>query len=158
MPVPRARPSPVFPQGQAPLRALTVTMAVMCYLACLAIGALLLINRAAEAWTQGLAREVTVQIREISGADIEANLALALNLLRATSGVVEASALPREEGAKLLEPWLGKVALDELPIPRLIRVAIDQHNPPDYVALEKSLQAQVKGASLDTHRRWEAGR
>ena len=156
MPAATVKPSPIFPKGAAPLRALTVTMAVMCYLACLAIGALVLINRAAESWTQGIAREVTVQIREISGQNMDANLASALSILKSTSGVVDASALPPEEGAKLLEPWLGKVALDELPVPRLIRVAVNQQDPPDYVTLEKRLQAKVKGASLDTHRRWEA--
>ena len=156
MPAMPAKPSPIFPAGAAPLRALTVTMAVMCYLACLAIGALILINRASESWTQGIAREVTVQIREISGEDMQANVATALSILHATSGVVDASALPQAEGARLLEPWLGKVALDELPVPRLIRVAVDQQNPPNYDALEKALQANVKGSSLDTHRRWEA--
>jgi len=151
-----SKPSPIFPKGAAPLRALTVTMAVMCYLACLAIGALVLVNRAAEAWSQGIAREVTVQIREISGEDIEKSLRTALGILKTNPGVLDAKALDRQEGIKLLEPWLGKIAMDELPVPRLIRVAVDEQAPPDYPLLEKSLQSNVKGISLDTHRRWQA--
>jgi cell division transport system permease protein len=153
---PNSKPSPIFPKGAAPLRALTVTMAVMCYLACLAIGALVLVNRAAEAWSQGIAREVTVQIREISGENMDKSLTIALGILKTTPGVLDAKALDRQEGIKLLEPWLGKIAMDELPVPRLIRVSVDEQAPPDYPALEMSLQAEVKGISLDTHRRWQA--
>ena len=57
------RTGPIIPPEAAPLRALTVTMTVMCYLACLAIGALILIDRAVESWTSGLSREVTVQVQ-----------------------------------------------------------------------------------------------
>jgi cell division transport system permease protein len=56
----------------------------------------------------------------------------------------------------LLEPWLGSVNLEELPVPRLIRVTVDDQMPPDFVKLEQALKANLKGASLDTHRRWEA--
>jgi cell division transport system permease protein len=149
------KPAPVFPHGAAPLRSLTVTMAVMCYLACLAIGALVLINQAAAAWTQGISREVTVQIRQRSSTDIEGEIKKAVTLLKATPGVVAAEALDKSAGAKLLEPWLGNVPLDELPVPRLIRVTINESNPPDYVALEKNLAAQIPDAGLDTHRRWQ---
>jgi cell division transport system permease protein len=151
-----AKASPVFPHGAAPLRSLTITMAVMCYLACLATGALVLINQAASAWTQGISREVTVQIRQRSGADMEQQIAAALKILTATPGVAGAEALDKSAGAKLLEPWLGKVPLDELPVPRLIRVTINEASPPDYVALESQLLKQVPDASLDTHRRWQA--
>jgi len=153
---PGSKLSPIFPKGAAPLRALTVTMAVMCYLACLAIGALVLVDRAAEAWSQGIAREVTVQIREISGGNMGKSLTTALAILKTTPGVLDAKALDRQEGIKLLEPWLGKISMDELPVPRLIRVSVDEQAPPDYPALERSLQAEVKGISLDTHRRWQA--
>ena len=45
--------------------------------------------------------------------------------------------------------------LTHLPIPRLIRVTIDEAAPPDFVALDNQLKKSVSGASLDTHRRWE---
>jgi cell division protein FtsX len=40
----------------------------------------------------------------------------------------------------LLEPWLGTSNLDDLPIPRLIRVTINEVSTPDFVALEKQLK------------------
>ena len=150
------RPGPIIPARAGSLKSLTVTMAVMCYLACLAIGALILINRAVESWTGGLAREVTVQVRQLQGAQIEAELAKADELLRSFPGVAGTIMLGRDAGAKLLEPWLGNRNLDDLPVPRLIRVVVDAKAPPDYEALALALKEEVKGASLDTHRRWQA--
>ena len=150
------RPGPIIPARAGSLKSLTVTMAVMCYLACLAIGALILINRAVDNWTSGLAREVTVQVRQLQNVGIEAELAKADTLLKEFSGVMRTDILDRDAGAKLLEPWLGKQNLDELPIPRLIRVVVDEKSPPDYEALGAALKKKVKGASLDTHRRWQA--
>ncbi len=150
------KPGPIIPSEAAPLRNLIVTMTVMCYLACLAIGALVLINRAVDGWTRGLSREVTVQLRQVQKMDMEAELQKAVTLLQSTSGVMSAEPLPREAGLKLLEPWLGSTNLEELPIPRLIRVTIDENHQPDFVKLDKTLKGSIKGASLDTHRRWEA--
>ena len=149
------RPGPIIPPQTGSLRSLTVTMTVMCYLACLAIGALILINRAVDNWTSGLSREITVQIRELQNADIEAEVAKATEILKGTAGVVDVQVLSKDEGAKLLEPWLGSHDLGDLPIPRLIRVVIDEGNPPDFAALEEELTAQVKGVAVDTHRRWQ---
>lgn len=145
----------ILPEA-APLRALTVTMTVMCYLACLAIGALILINSAVTSWTSGLSREVTVQLRQLKDVDIEGEVAAAMTLLKDAPGVVAVDALDRAAAVKLLEPWLGTAKLDDLPIPRLIRVTIDEKSPPDFTALEGQLAATVKGAALDTHRRWQA--
>ncbi len=150
-----SKPAAIIPSEAAPLRTMTVTMTVMCYLACLAIGALVLINRAVDDWTHGISREVTVQLRQLSNVDMEAELQKAVELLQATPGVTGVEALDRKASLKLLEPWLGKANLDELPVPRLIRVTIDEANPPDFTVIEKNLTANVKGSSLDTHRRWE---
>lgn len=130
-------------------------MAIMSYLACLAIGALLLINRAVDGWTSGLSREVTVQIRILNGVAIDEELIKAEAILRSISGVTSVEVLDRDAGAKLLEPWLGAGDLSELPIPRLMRVTIDEVSPPDFEALQLVLKKEVQGASLDTHRRWQ---
>ena len=149
------RPGPIIPTGAGSLKSLTVTMAVMCYLACLAIGALMLINRAVESWTSGLSREVTIQVRLLQDSNIDDELAKAEALLQSFPGIVSAQLLDRQAGAKLLEPWLGGGNLDDLPIPRLIRVIVDEKTPPDLEKLGEMLKARVKGANLDTHRRWQ---
>lgn len=149
------KPGAIIPPEAAPLRNLTVTMTVMCYLACLAIGALILIDRSVEGWTKGLSREVTVQVRILEKVDVGAELAKAVAILEQTTGVKSAETLDREAGLKLLEPWLGDADLSDLPVPRLIRVTIDEIHPPDFESLSKILETDVKGASLDTHRRWQ---
>ncbi len=154
---PRTSPGPIIPPEASPLKTLTVAMTVMCYLACLAIGALILIDRAVENWTGGLSREVTVQVRKVKDTDIEAELAKAAALLAATPGISGVDILDRATATRLLEPWLGSIGdLDQLPIPRLISVKVDLSEQPDFDALAAALAEQVKGASLDTHRHWQA--
>lgn len=149
------KPGSIIPSNVASLRSLTVTMAVMSYLACLAIGALILVDRAVTNWTSGLSREMTVQIAYAKKADIEEEVRKAQNVLSAFPGVLEVQVLDAEAGARLLEPWLGTRSLEGLPVPRLIRVVTDPANPPDADGLTAAL-AGIRGVHLDTHRKWEA--
>ncbi len=149
------KPGAIIPSNVASLRSLTVTMAVMSYLACLAIGALILVNRAVDSWTSGLAREMTVQVRFVRDADMTAELRKAETLLSGFPGIAGVEILDEAAGAKLLEPWLGSRSLAGLPVPRLIKLVADEANPPDLSALEQQL-SEIKGATLDTHRKWEA--
>ncbi len=149
------KPGSIIPSSAASLTSLTVTLAVMSYLACLAIGALILVDRAVTSWTSGLAREMTVQVRMIRNADLQQELEKARAIVAAFPGIVKVEVLDEGASGRLLEPWLGTRSLEGLPLPRLIRVLADTANPPDTEALEKALAA-VKGARLDTHRKWEA--
>lgn len=149
------KPGSIIPSSAASLTSLTVTLAVMSYLACLAIGALILVDRAVTNWTSGLAREMTVQVRMIRNADLQQELEKARAIVAAFPGIVKVEVLDEGASGRLLEPWLGTRSLEGLPLPRLIRVLADTANPPDTEALEKALAA-VKGARLDTHRKWEA--
>jgi cell division transport system permease protein len=149
------RPGSIIPSNAASLRSLTVTMAVMSYLACLAIGALILVDRAVTSWTSGLAREMTVQVRYVKSADIDGEVEKVRGILETFPGIASVEVMDKEAGAKLLEPWLGTRSLEGLPVPRLIRVIADEKNPPDLTALERSL-SEVQGVRLDTHRKWEA--
>lgn len=151
------RPEAIIPPKEAPLRTLVMAMAVMCYLAVLAAGGLVLINRSVEAWTGDLSREVTVQIREIAGRNMEEDLAKAAAILKATPGILKVTVLDEKAAIALLEPWIGGIeGLEDLPVPRLIAVEIDPDNPPDFAALDIALRNEVPGVSLDTHKRWQA--
>ncbi len=151
-----AKPGSIVPRGAAPLRTLTAVMAVMCFLAVLSVGAMLLINRAVAQWASGLASEVTVQLPQLSTRDMEQDLASLTKLLAAMEGVKGVTILDRKDGEKLLAPWIGNDGLDALPIPRLVRVVVDDKQQPDFAAMEAALQIAVPTARLDTHRRWEA--
>ena len=149
--------SGLMPRSQMPLRTLMIAMTVMCYLACLAIGALVLITRAVNDWSSDIAGEVTVQIRPTDNVKMSDKLKIIADILDKTAGVSSYKILDTKAGAKLLEPWLGNAdILEQLPVPRLVAVSIDQKKLPDFDKLGAELKSQVIGASLDTHRRWQA--
>jgi cell division transport system permease protein len=150
------KPGAIVPRHAAPLRTLTAVMAVMCFLAVLAVGAMLLINRAVQQWASGLASEVTVQLPQLSTRDMEQDLELLSKRIAEAKGIKDVKVLDRSEGEKLVAPWIGEDGLDALPIPRLIRVVVDEKTQPDFAALEELVEETVPTARLDTHRRWEA--
>ena len=152
----QSKESEIFPKRQAPFKALGLNIAVMCYLATLALGGLLLAQRATTAWVGEVGREVTILLRPLDGVDIEAQVSKAAMLAQATPGLTSVAILDKIAAAKLLEPWLGKDIASGLPLPRLITAQIDERVKPDFAALERELSAQVQGASLDTHQRWQA--
>jgi cell division transport system permease protein len=150
------RPGPLVPAAAAPLHTLTAVMAVMCFLAVLAVGAMLLTQRAVSQWATGLASEATVQVPELSTRDMGKDLTELTAILSGFEGVRDVTVLDRLEGERLVSPWIGTEGLDALPIPRLIRIRVDEKQPPDFAALATLLEKAVPAAKLDTHRRWEA--
>jgi cell division transport system permease protein len=115
----------------------------------------MLVRATASDWQSDVAREITVQVRTAAGRDAEAEVRRAADLVRAFPGISDVRVYSREESAKLLEPWLGSgIAVDELPVPRLIVVRIDPGSGADLPALRKLLGERVPGATLDDHRSW----
>ena len=86
---------------------------------------------------------------------MEAALATARDLAATFAGTKAARIIDRAATARLLEPWLGAgLDLDELPVPRLVVVTIDERNPPDFAAMRAALTPKVPQAVLDDHRTW----
>jgi cell division transport system permease protein len=109
---------------------------------------------AASEWQSDIAREITIQVRPTAGNDLDAQVLKAEGLARATPGVAEVRTYSKSESDKLLEPWLGGLSLDELPVPRMIAVRVAAGIRLDIPALRQMLTAEVAGASLDDHRGW----
>ncbi len=150
------RTSQIMPDSGVSGRTLTIVMTIMCYLACMALGALIIINKSIDNWTSDISGQVTVQIRPVSGSDVEAEIVKAVAIIEAASGITAINVMTADDARALLEPWLGAgEILQELPIPRLIEVTIDRENPPDLSAIAERLGEEVQGATLDTHRRWQ---
>lgn len=149
---------PIMPhaKGTAPL---DVVIMVMAFLAALALGASLIANRAAEAWSQGLLGKITVQVlpptegqpKEAMMREVDAALAV----LRSTPGIVQASPLSEEEQVKLVKPWLGAESLvADLPLPQLIDADIAPGSTIDVPSLSQRLKAAAPHSVLDDHSRW----
>jgi cell division transport system permease protein len=144
--------------GAAPL---DVVIAIMAFLAALALGASLIADRAAEGWRTGLAGHITVQILPPAtgapGPALDRETGAALSVLRATTGIAHAAAISQADTEKLVEPWLGKGALvDDLPLPRLIDAEIVPGASLDIKTLSGRLQAAAPDSQLDDHSHWIA--
>jgi cell division transport system permease protein len=147
--------TPIVPSGSISGRSLTALVAIMTFLAAMTLGAVAMVVGAASDWQSDVGREVTIQVRPVSGRDIEADVRATVAAVSATAGVANVRAYTREESAALVEPWLGSgLALGELPIPRMIVVKLVSGAVPDFAALRKTLATQVPSATLDDHRGW----
>src|SRR5262249_14775237 len=92
-------------------------------------------------------------VRPAAGRDVEADVAKAAAIARASPGIAEVRPYSKDESARLLEPWLGSgLRLDDLPVPRVIVVRIASSAAPDLAQLRRELAAEVPPASLDDHR------
>ena len=140
---------------------LDVVIAVMAFLAALALGASLIADRAAEGWRSGLAGKLTVQIvppAESSPSEgLQRETVAALAVLRATQGIARASPLSQDEKLKLVQPWLGQGNLvADLPLPQMIDAEIMPGASVDLPALAARLKQAAPDSILDDHSHWLA--
>lgn len=130
-------------------------IALMVYLAGLALMAMLVLDGSLASWDRSLTGTLTVQIPPAAEGTGDGGVSAALAVLRATPGVQSAEPLSARATAKLIEPWLGTTLTpEELALPRLIdvRLATAAAIHPD--ELRARLVAAAPGAVLDDHRLW----
>ncbi len=145
--------NPIVPPQSVARRSLLALVAIMSFLACLTVAAVILVGERANNWQRQIADEVTIQIRPSDTSAIDEAVARALDIAVQTPGVHSATALSADDAARLLEPWLGSdFDRSELPVPRLIAVSVAVEA--DLVALARRLREEVPGASLDDHGLW----
>ena len=138
------------------VRFLPWIVALMVYLASLALAGTLVVRDGVARWDRGLSGTLTAELPAASaGNRDDGAIEQALKVLRTTPGVVRADAFNAQRTAALLEPWLGKdIDAGDLPLPRLIDVHVEPSVGIDLAALGQRLAAAVPGAKLDDHRRW----
>src|SRR5437868_9078351 len=79
--------SPIVPSATIAGRSLVAVVAIMTFLASITAGAVSIVRNAAGDWQSEIAREVTIQIRPVSGRDIEADLGRAAEIARSFPGI-----------------------------------------------------------------------
>ncbi len=145
----------IVPEGSISSTALVFVIAIMTFLACLTLGAVMVVRDTASSWQLQIAREATIQIKPEEGLDMEAALTSIQALAAGFPGVRSASIVDREATARLLEPWLGSdLDIDTLPVPRLVVVTIDPASPPDFAAFKTAVTKVIPQATLEDHRNW----
>jgi cell division transport system permease protein len=152
----RRRPSALLPPEDARDGALVFVVAVLSFLACIAVVAALGANRAANGWRAELTGSATVLVRPSGTETADAAAARAAEVLSGIKpGVEEADALEKEKAEALLKPWLGDTeVLQDLPVPRLVSVELDPKAPASAATLEKALKDAGVDATVDDHSLW----
>ena len=153
------------PLGDDPAsRYLPWTVGMLVLLATLAMATGMILSSAGEMWRQSLSGTLTVQVPVPDpvagaagdiGADQDARVEAALDLLRNTPGVTAARRISDRRISELLEPWLGAQALSmNLPMPALIDVTTSPDAAIDVPALSTRLETAVPGTVVDDHAVW----
>lgn len=149
------RPSDLQLEADSAGRFLPWALAVMVFLAALALAGALALDGSISDWRRGVSSKLTVQIAERPGEAMAPRVTRALETLRAVPGVATAAPLDRSAVEALLEPWLGSEALQaDLPLPGLIDVTLSENAPLSVDALQARLQAAVPGARIDDPKPW----
>ena len=150
--------NPIMPRdkGAAPL---DFVIAVMAFLAALALGASLIADRATEGWSHGLTAKVTVQVVPPDSGNakevLDRETSAALALLRSTPGIAHAQPLSEADLDALVAPWVGENGLTaDIPLPRLIDASITPGADVDVAQLTEELKRAAPHANLDDHSRW----
>jgi hypothetical protein len=102
-----SKPEPIVPERSIAGSALMLVIAIMGCLACLSVGAVTLVDRAASEWSADIGRELTIEVSAIDPAIMEERLERAADLARVSPGIGTVSVVSEAETRALLEPWLG---------------------------------------------------
>ncbi|MFT3995832.1 MAG: ABC transporter permease [Asticcacaulis sp.] len=129
-------------------------IAVLFFLAALSALVALASNRAATGWSREIRSEVTVQVRPTGLESGSVAAARAAEVLAGVKGVKEAAAIEPERAKALIKPWLGDAVLDDLPIPNLVEVRLDERKPAPATALAEALAEKEIDATIDDHSTW----
>lgn len=132
----------------------TFTSAAMAFLIVFALSLALAADRLSDRWSAALAGGATLRIAA-PVEQMDAQLAQAVKVLKTTPGISEVRVIPIDEQQSLLEPWFGPdLPMDALALPRLIDIREDNIGY-DAQGLRLRLAAEVPGAVLDDHSRWQ---
>ena len=145
--------------GDATSRFLPWLVALMVFMASMAVAGAFVISGVIDRWDQDVSGTLTVQVLPAGGEQAEAatdeRVHLAVEIMRKVPGVLMVKAFDKKRTLALLEPWLGGTdVVQDLPLPRLIDVSIDPNVRIDLSEVAERLSRAVPGASLDDHRIW----
>jgi cell division transport system permease protein len=144
----------ILPREQGAV-SLDLVIAIMTFLAALALGGVMIAERSVQSWQAGLTGRLTVQVLPQGTTPPENEVRAAVEVLQRTPGVISVAALSDADNLALVEPWLGRDAIvSELPFPRLIDVRLVPGATPDLDTLAGQLKSAAPHAVLDDHGRW----
>jgi len=153
----KASRQPLLPEAGSGGLSLTAVIAVISFLATLALAAFLLVTEAGRDWTRELKAAMTIQVPGDSQDAIDDRTALAVRVLETSEGVTSFRVMPRGEVTDLLAPWLGGADIDAyFSVPAVIEVRADSRLQADLSTLQERLDKAVHGVIVNDHGTWKA--
>lgn len=142
----------------ASVRLIPFIVALMVYLAILALAGSLVLQRGMRHWGEGLTGTLTVQVPQPdqpNAALQSTRVEKILQVLKTLPDVEQARVIPENEIVELLQPWLGSGGLvRDLPLPTLIDVKLKTGRLADPDQARRLLVAAIPGTLLDDHDEW----
>ena len=157
-PLPPQQPI-LMPRGHN-VRALITVLAIMAFLAALALLFSRATSRLSGDWQAQLSNSATVQV-SLAPLSAENNFETQMNQAAETlqsllGSEAKVTVVKQSQSQELIRPWIGNLELPEsLTLPGLITVeTAENSNAPNAVLLETQLQKNGIVASVDDHSRW----
>jgi len=136
-------------------RTLMSVLAIMAFLASLALIFALSAQRLNADWQDELNRTATIQLMLDTPETRDIKTSAALDILKAEFPNAVINELDEAKSKDLLRPWLGSVELpDDLPIPSLIAVEFDRAEALNIDALKTKFSSEGLLVDIDDHSRW----
>jgi cell division transport system permease protein len=145
--VQKARATPLLPEAGAAGAPLTIVIAILAFMASVALIANLTVSRAVKAWTGHLTGTVTVQVRGASPEAVEDRLDEAVALLSGTEGVLSVKRLGRKEAEALLAPWFDTGLPADIPVPGLVTARVSPELRADLSGLKAAVSATTSAVA-----------
>ena len=141
---------------------LILLIALMSFLAVLAIAGSLTLNSMTKRWSSGLENKITIEIKPgtksgaiLSNETIKLEIKNVAAALKDNPAVKNVNILSDNDIKELISPWLGDdFALDDIPMPGLIAVDINENSANALEDIKSSVSKVSKYAVVETHREW----
>lgn len=141
---------------------LRILIALMTFLAILALAASFTLSAMTERWTSGLEDKASIEIPAeddsgvITSPEKLEGLAKDIHKFLINHPAIEsAEIMSQQEIAKLVAPWMGEdIEFDNIPLPSIISVSFRKNVTFDKDALARRLKDIAPQARLDTHESW----
>jgi len=145
----------LLPEGRA-AGPMPWVIAIMMFLMVLAAAGGLGLSQSARTLSADLSDRITIQIVEADRDAREQQARAVLAELDRLAGVRAVRRVGGEEMRALLEPWLGRSGLEQLPLPVLIDVDLTSAARRQVSAIEAAITDVAPAARIDDHAQWFA--
>ncbi|MEZ5813305.1 MAG: permease [Alphaproteobacteria bacterium] len=141
---------------------LVLLVALMTFLAMMAITATMVLGGVTKHWSSGLENKLTIEIPALKpdgklreAGDIKALSEGVTKALEASPNIKNLEVLGQTEIHQLVSPWLGDdVVLDDIPLPGLISLHVHIRDDEKLAQIEKAVKEVAPDIRVDTHESW----